>query len=314
MTSNTQPLHFTIPAHWNDLTVDQALKAYQIIMGNAGGLFTPAEEVPAKRILLLQLLSGITDEQLNVWKEDCIQNDPEHGEDLFLQELNAACENTNFLFDITEEPANEEQAAATTYAIAVKRTVCPFPRLDRLATKKERKRGSKKRIDYYAPAAGLSNITFLELCVSFHLFEQYLLDYDNDLLHELLATIYRPSKPKTRKNLNANYHGDRRQPYLHHEALVGQRVPLMAKLPLPVKQLLVFWFASCRQEIINSYPDLFTGHDGAGSKYGWAGTLMAMAESLPNLDKVSNTPADDALTYLDYLNEQALKQQTNPAQ
>ena len=82
----------------------------------------------------------------------------------------------------------------------------------------------------------------------------------------------------------------------------------MATLPREVKQIMVFWFASCRQQIIEQYPDLFNAPgSGSPSKYGWAATLMAMAGNITQLDTVSAQPAEDALTYLDYLNEQAKK-------
>lgn len=301
MTTNTQ-----IPTSWNDLTVDQALKAYRIIMSGKPRLFTEAEHVPAKKILLFKTLSGITDENLHAWKQDCLQHDPEHGELAYLEELNQAIKAVDFLFDIK---VSEGPTPETTYAISLTYTRCPFPQLEEDNNKKKRKHTGKKKTTYYAPADALSNISFLELCVTFHLFEQYLQNYSEDLLNELLAVVYRPGKPATKHNKLAAYHGDRRQAYLHHEALVPQRKKKMEKLPKEVKQLIVFWFASCRQHIIGLFPDLFDSKTSGsqGSKYGWAGTLMAMAGSLTQLDQVSSTPAEDALTYLDYLNEQARK-------
>jgi hypothetical protein len=303
-------LHFTIPKHWNDLSLEQQLKAYAIIMSDTGGLFEEGEIMPAKRILLFQNLTGITNEQLQAWKADRIQEDPEHGEIIFLHELNTALESCNFLFDVQHydvdgNPLADDQhelADTTTYAIALHLTRCPWPALDR-------KKKNGKTISYYAPADKLANISFLELCVTFSLFEQYLQDYDEDLLNELLAVLYRSPKPRTRENKEKAYGGDQRQPYMGYEALVPKRKRWMATLPERTKQLMVFWFASCRQTIINQYPDLFNAQNGEGSKYGWGSVLMAMADGIQYLDAVSVQPASDALTYLDYLNEQAMKRE-----
>jgi hypothetical protein len=309
---NTTDIHLSLPTHWNDLTVKQQLSAYQIIMGKRLDILEPQEEIPAKRVLLFKTLTGITEQQLKAWKDDCIERHGPEGNLIFLHELDHALKDINFLFEITYpdgEPYSpndelldhqDEEPQNLHYAIALTLTRCPFPKLD-LPPKKNGKVHS-----YYAPADELANISFLELCTTFHLFEQYLKNHEEDTLHHLLAVLYRSPKPKTKDNKMAAYHGDKRQPYLHHEALVPKRKKRMATLPREVKQIMVFWFAGCRQQIIEQYPDLFNSPgSGKPSKYGWAATLMAMAGSLTELDNVSAQPADDALTYLDYLNEQA---------
>jgi len=297
-------LKFTIPETWNELTLAQQLHAYSLIMGESRMLLDPQEVMPFKRILLFKCLSDITEEQFQLWRQDCIQeypDDPEGGQLAFLTELEEAMSSCNGLFDITTEIDAESGQERTYYSVKLGLTACPWPVLT--LTKKS---GKKKH--YYAPSDGLENLTFLELCVTFSLFEQFIQDYDEDVLSELLAVLYRLSKPETKENKRSGYHGDRRQPYLHHESLVPARAKKMAHLPMPVRQLLLFWFASCRQSIIERFPELFTPADSqqaGGSKYGWGATLMALAESLTNLDKVSSQPATDALVYLDYVNEQA---------
>lgn len=292
-------INLTLPTEWNQLTVDQQLKAYSIIMGNRMDMLDPQEEVPAKRELLFVLLSGMDEKQFVAWQADCQNPEDEDGDTAYFLELEQSLKSIDFLFDIKTKDEGEDNER-TEYAIALKLTKCPFPKFDR-----PKKKTGKKR-SYYGPSDGLDNITFLELCVTFHLFEQYVKTYDQDILDELLATMYRSPKPKTKQNKYAGYHGDKRQPYLHHEALVPKRKKQIATLPREVKQLLAFWFASCRQQIIDQYPDLFdTSGKGQPSKYGWASTLMALAGNLSDLDTVSQQPAEDALTYLDYLNEQA---------
>lgn len=299
-------INITLPQSWNDLTVKQCLTAYGIIMAETGLLFDEQELVPAKRILLLQALSGLTDRQLRQWRISCLEEDPEHGEQLFLADLSAALHTTDFLFEISKDsPSVREMSAGQRelYAIALTRTKNPFPALDR-------KRKNGKTRSYYAPAdlEWFSNMEFLELCTTFSLFESYIQTHNNEALHQLLAVLYRPVKPRTKENRAKNYGGDKRQPYLHHEATVKKRAHWMATLDERVKQLIVFWFASCRQAIIQQYPDLFSGGGGQGSKYGWGALLMAMAGGLHQMDAVSAQPASDALAYLDYLNEQAKQQ------
>lgn len=294
-------INLSLPTSWNDLSLAQQLQAYAIIMsGDALAIYEPHEVVPIKRILLFQTLTGITDQQLQAWQADCLASDPEHGDLEFYTQIADALASCNFLFDIATD--EDDPTAATTYTIALTLTHCPWPSLTR-------SKGNGKKKTYYAPAADLANVSFLELCVTFALFEQYIRDYDEAILHELLAVLFRPPKPVTRENRQSGYRGDRRQPYLHHEAMVPKRARYMATLPMATKQLLVFWFASCRQSIIQQYPDLFTGGETNPTKYGWGAVLMAMAGGLQYLDTVSEQPATDALTYLDYLNEQAREQE-----
>lgn len=319
ITPNETPQHFTLPQTWNDMTVRQQMEAYNIIMATSGEVFEARELVPAKRILLFKTLSGITEQQLEAWKKDCIDanEDQDLGELVFLSELDEALSSTNFLFEINENtPDDNGQESHTVseraYSLALTLTRCPFPQLD---LPKPKKRKKHKARCYLAPADGLSNISFLELCVSFQLFEQYTQDQKEDTADELLATIYREPKPATKHNKRTGYHGDKRQPYLGLEALVPQRKKKITKLQKEVKQLLLFWFACCRQEIINSFPDLFSQDSSRStpSKYGWGATLMAMAGGLPQIDAVSAQPAEDALAYLDYLNEQAKKAEMDAA-
>ena len=297
-------LQLNIPATWNELSIAQQMKAYSLIMGESRMLLDPHEVVTARRILLFKELSGITEEQFKAWEEDCIQEDAEHGETAFLEELDNALQACDGLFDISSTTDAETGETVTTYAVKLGLTATPWPVLVR--TKK-----SGKKIEYVAPSDGLENITFLELCVTFSLFEQFIQDYDEDILSELLAVLYRLPKPSNKKNKRARYHGDRRQPYLHHEHMVPGRKKKMAQLPMPVRQMLLFWFASCRQQIITSFPDLFTAPSGTKqpNKYGWGSMLMAMANNLSELDTVSATLAEDALTYLDHLNEQAKRRE-----
>ena len=140
-------------------------------------------------------------------------------------------------------------------------------------------------------------------------------DYEEEIhIDELLATLYRPHKPKTKENKRRGYQGDRRQPLLHHEAMVKKRIPHMAILPKSTKQLLTFWFASCRQAIIEEHSELFSAPSRKeANTFCWGGVLMALAGKLQDIDAIAAQSADNALTYLTYLEAQRkeLEKKTN---
>ena len=163
------------------------------------------------------------------------------------------------------------------------------------------KKGGKKK-NYLAPADGLENISFYELCTTFTHFENFLETKEESHIDELLATLYRPHKPKTKENRRMGYQGDRRLPLLHHEAMVSKRKLHMAILPKSTKQLLTFWFASCRQSIIENYDSLFSPPiRNENHSYGWGAILLALAGSLQNVDAIAIQPFENVLTYLSFM-------------
>ena len=284
-----------LPQSWNELSLAQQLSCYAIIMSGTGWLLEAQELLPAKRILLVQHLLGLEEAFMQEWRTDCLATYEEDGELVFFAELDELLEASDFLFDIIEP---EEEGAPKQYQIKLGLTQCPWPQLVR------EKKGGKKKF-YLAPADGLENISFYELCTSFTHFENFLETKEESHIDELLATLYRPHKPKTRENKRMGYQGDRRLPLLHHEAMVNKRKKHMASLPQSTKQLLTFWFASCRQQIIESYDSLFSAPSGKEAHtFGWGGVLMALAGSLQEVDAIAVQSADNALTYLQFLEVQ----------
>lgn len=284
---------YTAPQSWNELSLRDLLSSYHIIMQETGSLFSATELIPAKRISLLQRLVGIDDEVFTQWRQDCIE---EHGEQdghfVFLDEVSQCLAVADALFD-------EEDGA---YQIRLGLTRCPWPRL----------RLGKQTL--YAPADGLANITIYEMSMIFSVFERYLESRADDDLHELLAIIYRPGKPKTKKNKLSNYQGDRRLPLLHFEATIPDRAEHMARLDSLVKQVMLFWVASCRQAIIEQFPVLFSSPTAERpDPFGWGGVLMVLAGGLENLDSVSQQSYSNALVYLSYLEDQRRRQEQSLA-
>lgn len=296
-----------VPESWNDLSLASQINCYSLIMQDTGHLLAAHEVLPAKRILLTAELLGVKDDFFEAWKKDCHQAHGIDGDDVFLQELHQLThEVTAFFF---EKEKTEE--GPDRYHISLTLTKCPFPYI-----RGPRIKGKRKK--YYGPADQLDNITIYELGTTFTIFENYIKVMQQgrraeaeQLINRLLATLFRPGKPATKANKRSGYQGDRRLPYLNHESTVDKRMKLFAALPIQARQLLLFWFASCRQQIINSYGNVFkqsAGEELGGNQYGWGGTLLSLADGIVNLDTVSAQNAHNALTYMSYLEDQRKKQ------
>lgn len=292
----------TVVESWNELTLEQQLFCYGVIMADSPDMLEPQEVLPAKKLAILQHILGLDNEFIKAWREDIVEEDisKEDGDVVFYSEIEALMECTAFLFEPADPIEAEEEGHPLRYQLKLGLTNNPFPVFAFV-----KKNGKKKY--YNGPANGLENISIYEMGMAFTVFENFMESFDEDLAHELIAIMWRPSKPQTRENKQKAYEGDRRQPLLHYEATIANRKDRMATLPTNVKQLILFWFASCRQQIIAQYPDVFTSGDAKrrkGRDFGWGGLLMALAGGLQNLDAISRQPHDNALTYLSYLEDQ----------
>ena len=284
-----------VPQTWNKLPLQKQLRIYQILFTDAKGILEQTEVIPFKRTLITLCLLDLNQQFLADWEASCVQDDPKDGKTLFLAGLNELCACSDFLFEISEDQGIK------IYQVHLGLTKCPFPLLA-LKTK-------KRKLKFYPAKTGLSNISLNELGLIFTLFENYMQHPNEEELHELLATIYRPPKPPTPQNKEAGYFGDIRQPLLKREHLIARRIPLMKQLPTPVKQLLLFWIASCRQQLIQNFPLVFSGK-GDASDFGFGALIMSLAGELTKVDQVASTNAEEALVYLSFLEEQRLKKES----
>jgi len=285
----------TLPQSWNELPLKDVLHCYSIIMQNTGSWLAAVELLPYKKLLLVKHLLKLSDAFMEQWEHDCLEEYEEEGKLVFLAELDEILKATDFLF----EPQTEDN---NTVSIALTFIRIPYSYLEG----QKWTRGKKRR--FYGPKNELSNLTIFELGYTFQLFEQFLQTQDEDLANRLIATLYRPQKPRTKANERAGYHNDIRQPLYRLEHLVEKRLKLVATLPQLTRQLILFWFASCRQQIINKYPNIFepenTATERVGNDYGWGGLILSLADGIVNLDQVSERPYQDAFVYLSYLEDQ----------
>ena len=178
-----------IPSSWNDLTKEQLIRIYKIIMAPKLAAFEPQVITGVKRIALVMVLLDISEKKMNTWEADCIATygDTE-GREIFITELDEVLQVTDFLFDIKEPEEGEE--GEKTYTIKLGLTHWPKEWKEIHFLKKNS--GRKKR--YFAPDNGLENISFYELTYTFTLFERYMEKPSPEILHRLLAILFRPGK------------------------------------------------------------------------------------------------------------------------
>lgn len=309
MTKNTITLRVAgkertvaVPMSWDALPLRDFLAYYQLLFGQEGtSPLSTAAFSSLKTISITQHVLGVNMDFLLAWEA---LRKKEHGdadgELFFLEELKAVIRHTlgggespktgEGLFSIeTDDKGN------TSYSVNLNRTINPWPSLQKNG------KGRVKARVYYGPSDGLANLTIYELGMAFQVYENYLATNDAALAHHLLAILYRPSRPITQKERDSAWGGDRRMPLRGYEAKVAERQQLMAELPAMVQRALLFWFAGCRQSIVNAYPKVFkSGKKNESGHYGWGGVLLSVAEggAMGALGEVSDQHHSNVLTYL----------------
>ena len=281
-----------IPEGWNDLPTDKLLAFYDLLFTAPGDEFTASAFTSVKLLSIMQHLLGVGSEFLVQWEAQRIKGDPEFGALGFLDELRQTMHYAiKDLFEVNEADG------VTTYAAKLNLTKNPWPQLNGPGKNKKQKQRA-----FYAPDDELANLTIYELGMTFSYFEAYLNTGDEEHAHNLIAMLYRPSRPITTKERESAWGGDRRQALRGYEGKIEERVKLVKTLPLLVRRVILFWFAGCRQQIVNTYPKVFKSDSGSGrsTNYGWGGVLLSIAEAGPmgNLNEVSDNHYSNALTYL----------------
>lgn len=288
-TIHIEDKEYIVPQSWNDLTPKAALACYDIIIRKPHLIFQPVEHMTYRRIEAAKYLLGLSDEYLKEWETIRIgEYGKEDGHLAFIDELDQIAKMaTGFMFEALEP--NDD--GAQRYQVALTLTKNHWPEIG--------------NDDYklYGPEDMLENLTIYELGTCFMLLERYTKTGETEYADELLATLYRPSKPDTEENQRSGYHGDRRLPLLHHESTIAARVQHIQKLPQLVYQIQLFWFASCRQAILSEWPDIFTTptEEREGNDYAWGGLLLDLADGVVNLDSVANQNYKNVFMYLSKL-------------
>lgn len=278
-----------VPGSWNDLSYRDLLLLYSTMFSAPGDALTATSFTNLKLIGMAAHLLKVDLDFLKKWEADCVRYDRANGQAVFYDELRQVVDATmeGLMGKQTDDDGN------TTYSVKLNLSKNPYPSLAM--------QEGKKTKWLYGPSDGLGNLTVYELGMVFSYFEAYASTKKEEYAEKMLAVLYRPSRPETREDRERAWSGDRRQPLRGYEARIDERAAKMKTLPMLTKQVLVFWFASCRQQIMDRYPKVFRGGDGkAKNNYGWGGILMAVAENgaLGNLAEVSDNHYSNALTLL----------------
>lgn len=286
-----------VPQGWNDLDQRTLLLCWNAMFGPEG---RPKPVAPAN-LVLMQIATYIMrmgKKEMEYWKADCMAayDKPEIGELAFFQELQSvvsACLDGLFSSDVDE-------SGNTTFSPRLNLTKCPYPILVEKA-----KTGSKRRATYYyAPDDGLENMTLYEMAYTFAQWEAYQSTGNEVYAHRVIAALWRPSRPYIKSD--PHWEGDRRQPLRGAEKRLEERTKLAASLPLLVRRVIIFWFASCHAEIMAQYPRVFRPAEGE-SGGNWGELLLAVAGGPAHLETVSDQHYSNALTWLSMKDQEAEK-------
>jgi hypothetical protein len=289
---------YFIPQSWNDLSLNQVIGCYHILQMNLTGLFDSVEQVHYRKLEAFRLLTDLPKTFFKQWELERKLDDPDYGRECFLDELYQVLQCVDFLFHVSEN-----DKGLKVYKINPTFTRIPW---SYLSSSGEVKANDK----LFGPKSELENITFYELMHTFSVYETFMETGEEEFAHELLAILFRPPKKATDENKASGYKGDIRLPYIDHEATAASRVKRIATLPPIVKKVLIFWFASCRFQIIQAYPNIFKSTESdipgekVGNDYGWSGVLFQLAGNIKDIAQVSNQNYSNVLTYLSYLEDQ----------
>lgn len=141
---------------------------------------------------------------------------------------------------------------------------------------------------YYGPDQALLNISFDEYIEANGHFKTFATTKDEHALNMLVATLYRPSKLPTPRNLFRNYDGDKRQEFV--SANVELRAKKFENLPYHIKYGIYLFFMACQNYIATATEVEVDGNicdlsvlfkkDGAAVKgIGMPGLLFSLAET-----------------------------------
>lgn len=143
-------------------------------------------------------------------------------------------------------------------------------------------------LKYYGPDEALLNISFDEFIEANGHFKSFAKTKDEQSLNMLIATLYRPKKLPTPRNIFRNYDGDKRQDFV--EANVNLRAKKLKNLPYHIKYGIYLFFMACQNYIATATEVEVDGNicdfsilfkkDGAAVKgIGMPGLLFSLAET-----------------------------------
>jgi len=296
----TRTITATIPKTWTDCVVQAengtrnpalAITLLETLQLTGAGLLE-------KRIAILRHLLGLTEKDIREWQLSLSEEHGKEWQPIFFEQIQTLLSSTDFLLEETPD----SPLSTLHYQLSATLTRSPFPVLPLSP-------------ELYAPADDLANITGWELALLFDLYTQYAETKDEALVDQLIATMYRKSKEATPENLDQNWYGDRRQPFNEHTVAVRQHQ--VATIPAPAKNIILFWFLSCRMAIITRFSDIFQSSRPdeipGGKDFGWWAIFRQLSGNLKDTEAFAHMNHLDLLTELDFLKDERRREEMRAA-
>lgn len=293
----------TIPDSWNDCTPEQAMTLLQLLQLDGPNLMQ-------KRLSALAFLLQLTDAEQREWQLSLAADHGKKWNLVFAEQLENLMASIPWLL---EQLPTDDPDAQPIYQLAPTLTKCPLPELilDALPSfNNRRRRSANSMVKLYPPADGLANITGEELAHLFTQYERYTADPSAANCDKLIAMLYRKSKVETEEQLEFNWYGDRRQPFNEHN--IEARAQLLSGQLHPMaKNLILFWFLSCRMAIITKWPVVFKERphqeDANAPDFGYWGVFRAITGDPLKVDELAKKPHQDFLTELAWLENERMR-------
>lgn len=270
---------YNTPESWEELSLEQKYQAHHILFLEDYKQLDSIEKLTYVKIELFKILTGLDNELINSIQEESTD------EDDFYQKI-------NHLLQVCD-PFFEETEVGTIPILGLYEA--PFDMLT-----------PHEKMKLKPPKPELENITIYEMGYLFNTYELYLQEKKEEYIDKIISILYRPHKPKTKENIQSRYEGDIRLPLIKHESTIERRQKYIAKMPLRSKLLILFYFQSCRDKIMKSYPFVFSGKERTDdmTDYSWAGTMFDLAGSLDKLEQIQNMNHATVLLFKNKENEE----------
>jgi hypothetical protein len=281
---------------WNELPQKLVYPAYFILKADN---LTPVVRLSE----LTKLLLNIGDEFIDTWRGKVIEkHGVTDGEAIWSEDWSK-------IVAAVTAPFTEsiEHTTRLTYQISLTLTNCPVSVIRLQKVNGITPQGIRTLI---ASEDGFKNITIGEFARIDTLFQRYMETGDEQHIFECLAVIYRPEKEYSKAEKKANWHGDRRLPLSVAQFSVKERAKMMTQIKPEWRQLLWFWVASCREQILRQWksvlnPSVSTkkGYwDEKLTKFGWSGLFIELAASSGQTEAaISELLYSDVFVKLAYL-------------
>lgn len=301
----------TVPDSWNDCPLEIAMVLLEILQ-------LDGPNITQKRISALQALLQIRMEEWVEWEMLYVRaHGLADGRLMFAADIEALLEHIPWLLD--KAPTGEQDEFGQPryqYSLSASLTKCPFPAITVAATPSF-PHSKGKTVVLHAPADELSNISGEELAHAFTAYERYAADPSERNCNLLLAMLWRKSKVETEDQLENNWYGDRRQPFNPHNVEVRAN-QIQASVHKMAKNLMLFWFLSCRMKMIKDWPVIFKAADEVrrdpnAPDFSWWGVYMSLLDDPLRVDEFAKKPYTDLFTTIAWYDAKAKEEEMRRA-